>query len=55
MIVLCARFVFVTLKIPRPSLPCVLLDIRAAEIPLHVDKGKTVLEASSEQSPHLLY
>jgi len=32
-----------------------LLDIRATEIPLDVDVEKTVLEASSQQSPHLLY
>lgn len=51
-----ARRVFVTgcgFHIPRPSLPCILLDIRVTEIPLDVDKGKTVLEASSQPGINL--
>lgn len=41
--------------ISRPSFPCMLLGCRAAEIPLDVDKEKTIPEASSQRSPHLLY
>lgn len=53
-----SRSVFVTgcgFHIPRPSLACILADIRATEILLDIDREKTAPEASLQQSLHSLY